>query len=378
MLSITKAYLRPIKCLFISSLLLLPFGAHAKTTALTKTKSELKLLETKISNLQRTLSHAHDKNSVLNHELANTEKNISEGMRQLGNIQSNIDVIQHKIVELQHQVNQLNEELHAQQYLLAKHVRARYVMGEYQPLKWLLNQDNPATSSRLLTFHQYIVKSRQHIIDSVHETSKKLTISEENLRLKIAELQQLQQRLNNHQQKLAGEKRYHIAIIESLNKDILSNQNALNNYQHNKENLSRLLNTLIQQSNVQPRYPFVSMRKKLQRPINVRGSSVREMNQGLIFFTTEGTPVSAVYPGKVVFSDWLNGYGLLLILDHGQGFMTLYAHNQSLFKQKGSFVNQGEQIASVGHSGGLKQNGLYFEIRQRGKAIPPLKWLSSI
>ena len=87
--------------------------------------------------------------------------------------------------------------------------------------------------------------------------------------------------------------------------------------------------------------------------------------------------MNAVYSGKVVFSDWLKGYGLLLIIDHGQGFMTLYAHNQTLFKQKGDTVTQGIQIASVGHTGGLKQNGLYFEIRQYGKAIPPLKWLGS-
>lgn len=100
------------------------------------------------------------------------------------------------------------------------------------------------------------------------------------------------------------------------------------------------------------------------------------MNQGLIFFANEGMPVNAVSTGKVVFSDWLKGYGLLLIIDHGQGFMTLYAHNQSLFKQKGDNVQRGEQIATVGHSGGIKQNGLYFEIRQRGKAVPPLKWLT--
>lgn len=100
------------------------------------------------------------------------------------------------------------------------------------------------------------------------------------------------------------------------------------------------------------------------------------MNQGVTFFADEGTAVTAVYPGKVVFSDWLKGYGLLLIIDHGQGVMTLYAHNQSLFKSKGQTVFQNEQVASVGHSGGIKQNGLYFEIRLRGKAVPPLSWLS--
>ena len=99
------------------------------------------------------------------------------------------------------------------------------------------------------------------------------------------------------------------------------------------------------------------------------------MNQGVTFFADEGTVVNSVYPGKVVFSDWLKGYGLLLIIDHGQGFMTLYAHNQSLFKRTGQMVKQSEPIASVGHTGGIRQNGLYFEIRVKGKAVPPMTWL---
>jgi septal ring factor EnvC (AmiA/AmiB activator) len=118
------------------------------------------------------------------------------------------------------------------------------------------------------------------------------------------------------------------------------------------------------------------MRKKLPLPIHTAHKSLTTMNQGVTFFADEGTMVTAVYPGKVVFSDWLKGYGLLLIIDHGQGYMTLYAHNQSLFKRKGESVLQNEQIASVGHSGGIKQNGLYFEIRDKGKAVPPLGWLS--
>jgi septal ring factor EnvC (AmiA/AmiB activator) len=96
----------------------------------------------------------------------------------------------------------------------------------------------------------------------------------------------------------------------------------------------------------------------------------------MFFLAQEGAPVTAVLPGKVVFSDWLNGYGLLLIIDHGQGMMSLYAHNESLFKSKGTLVKPGEQIATVGHTGGIRENGLYFELRSRGKVIPPRQWLA--
>lgn len=365
-----------IRSLLIVNLLLLNHGASAETAAMSQTKTKLKQLENKISNLQHTLSSAQDKNGILTKELSQTEKEISIGVRQLSESRQKMAQKQLIITDLQTQVSALNQQLHTQQQLLAKHVRARYTMGEYQPLKWLLNQDTPQTTSRLLTFYQYIVQSRQHIINQVQLTKKNLILSQDKLHHEIDEQQQLQQQLSLRQNKLEQDKHYGTAIIQSLNQDIRSNQQALDESQRNKENLSNLLTSLTQQSIIQTQHPFVLMRRKLPRPIGAGSPTPQKTNQGIIFFTTEGTPVMAVYPGKIVFSDWLKGYGLLLIIDHGQGFMTLYAHNQSLFKQKGDRVEQGEKIATVGHSGGLKQNGLYFEVRQRGKAIPPLQWLS--
>lgn len=370
------AYVVFIKRLLLAGLLVLVQGGHAAETTIVKTKTELKQLETKISQMQHVLSSDQDKNGELNQELANTEKKISAGIQQLRNTQQGIQKTQHKIDDLAHQVSVLSERLHTQQNILAKHMRARYVMGEYQPLKWLLNQDDPSRSSRILTFHQYIVNSRIHLIDGVRDTQHTLALSETKLHQEINELQQLQQQLNNHQQALNQEKIHNAIIIQSLNKSIVSKQQVLNDYQRNKKNLSALLNTLMQQSIAKPQYAFITMKKKLSWPVDMQFKNVQTTKQGIIIFANEGARVSAVHAGKVVFSDWLNGYGLLIIIDHGQGFMTLYAHNQSLFKQKGRFVERGEDIATVGHSGGLKQNGLYFEVRQRGKAVSPLGWLS--
>lgn len=173
---------------------------------------------------------------------------------------------------------------------------------------------------------------------------------------------------------LERNKTYHSHLIKTLNQDIQSQQHALIEFQKNKDNLKNLLKSLSQEHFISPNQPFAQMRKQLPHPVSTK--LFKTMNQGVTFFADEGTAVTAVYPGKILFSDWLKGYGLLLIIDHGQGFMTLYAHNQSLFKHKGDLVHQKEQIALVGHSGGIKQNGLYFEIRLKGKAIPPLTWLS--
>jgi len=358
--------------LLIASLMLLAHDACAKTSTMTQTKTQLKQLDLKISHLQRILTGAHDKTTMLSHELANTEKKIGVSVRQLRDIQQDMDKKQRTISSLEQQVIILREQLRTQQLLLAKHVRARYTMGEYQPLKWLLNQDNPATTSRLMTFYQYVIQSRQHIIEHVQETQHQLTQSQDKLKQEIIAQQRLKQELGQQQQKLEQDKLYSTAIIRTLNQDIQNKQQALTEYKQNKDNLSRLLTSLISQRISQTQRPF--MYAKLPKPIK-QGSNIQRINQGIVFLAHEGTPVAAVYSGKVVFSDWLKGYGLLLIVDHGRGFMTLYAHNQSLFKQKGDPVLQGEQIATVGHSGGTKQNGLYFEIRKHGKAIPPLSWL---
>ncbi len=358
----------------MASSLLLTHTTHADPSSLAQTKIKLKQLDFKINHLQHSLSSAQDKTSILSDELAHTEKKISLSVRELRHIQQNIAQAQQKISQLEQQIILLRTQLQTQQSLLAQHVRARYTMGEYQPLKWLLNQDNPSTTSRLMTFYQYVIQSRQQIIQHVKATQNHLTQNQQLLHQEVIAQHHLQQELNQHQQKLEHQKLYSTAIIQTLNKDIHNQQQTLNEYQQNKNDLSGLLKSLMQQNLSQTQRPF--MYAKLPKPVNAPGHKLEKISQGIVFFAREGTPVTAVYSGKVVFSDWLKGYGLLLIIDHGRGFMTLYAHNQSLFKQKGDLAVSGEQIATVGHSGGIKQNGLYFEIRRQGKAIPPLAWLS--
>lgn len=354
----------------------LPAIAWSENTSLMQTKSQLKALDLQINKLKQTLTSAHDKHGLLTQELALTEKQIGQGVQKLSLIHGDMHLKQQKMTGLQQQIKGLNKQLRAQQQLLSEHIRARYKIGEYQPLKWLLNQDDPYTLSRLLTFYQYLVQSRQQIIDQIDATQHKLKLNQQSLKEELKNQQGLQDQLKTQQEQLEQDKQYHRAVLESLNHEIQTKQLALSEFERNKANLSRLLKTLARESVLQTKQPFTKMRKKLPWPLRRSKQAFKKINQGLTFFAGEGTPVTAVYPGKVVFSDWLNGYGLLLILDHGQGFMTLYAHNQSLFKQKGATVLQGEQIAAVGHSGGLKQNGLYFEVRYRGKAVPPLDWLS--
>jgi septal ring factor EnvC (AmiA/AmiB activator) len=351
--------------------------SFAENTSVMSAKTNLKQLETKISQLQHTLNRAQDKQSVIHHELQLNEKQMAAGQRQLQLVQQDLNNNEARIKTLQLHIDKINDQLHSQQQLLAQHMRVQYKMGEYQPIKWLLNQDNPYEIDRLLTLHQYIVKSRKLVLDGVMDTQKKLLSNQNELKQTLHAQQQLQQQLTKHQQQLDRNKLYHTALLRSLQQDIQNKQQMLASYRRNQANLSRLLDTLVQQSVLQTRYPFTQLQHKLMNPVQTTRSSIQKLNHGAIFYANEGAAVQAVYPGKVVFCDWLNGYCYLMIIDHGWGFMTLYANNQSLFKRKGDSVVQGEQIASVGHSGTLKQNGLYFEIRRRGKAISPLDWMSS-
>ncbi len=348
---------------------------NADPAAMTQTKTKLNQLETKINSLKQELINAKDKTSLLNNELAKVEKNLSSNIMQLRINEKNMEVKQSKIEELNIKIDELNKQLKTQQQLLASHVRARYILGEYQPLKWLINQDDPYKASHLLTLYQYILQSRQNLIDKIQDTKSNLAINQNKLHQEVKDMQLLTVEISKQQQKFEQDKLYSKEIISSLNEDILNKEQGLNEYLRNKNNLTQVLKNILKQNIENKNQPITLMRNKLPRPV-VANNTTLKLNQGIVFFANEGSSVYAVYHGKVVFSDWLNGYGLLLIVDHGHGFMTLYAHNQSLFKQKGETVFQGDQIATVGHSGGIKKNGLYFEIRQSGKAISPLKWLS--
>lgn len=367
------------RLVLICTLTLLPLTLTANPSSVKQTETKLKEINHKIAELQGNLSKVNNKRGLLNKELAVTEKKISHNMQELRSINQDIRNKEQKISQLEKHAAELNKNMVIQQNLLKEHIRSHYRIGRYQPLKWILNQDDPYAVNRIMTYHQYLIRRRQNVIDRVSDMKKNIEQDQKNIQVAITIKHSLERKLQDNKDSLEQHKLYHNKIIQSLDKEIQSTEKSISDQEKNKANLTRLLKTLTEQSQniTQVKVPFARMRRKLPRPVQVGPSNFKRMNQGLTFFAAEGTPVKAVHPGKIVFSDWLNGYGLLLIIDHGQGFMTLYAHNQALYKKKGSFVSQGEQIASVGRCCGLKENGLYFEVRQRGKAIPPMDWLSN-
>jgi len=254
-------------------------------------------------------------------------------------------------------------------------VRARHRLGALRPWEWLLHQETPRTMARLFVFYRYVFQADQQLIEQVRQTTKNLEKNQVVLTHEQQALQKLETELLHHQTHLARMQREQRTLVDTLSKTIQSKRDKLKTYQQDKARLQALLKTLAARHRPHPK-SFNLERSHLFYPLKSRSKETKPLNQGIVFLAREGTPVLAVLSGKVIFSDWLKGYGLLIIIDHGEGMLSLYAHNASLYVSQGISIKQGQQIATVGHTGGLRENGLYFEVRRRGRAVPPRQWMS--
>lgn len=373
---------KPLKRLYFFLLILAawyPFHVSysAKENIVLKNKeTELHQINHRIQSLKFRLSKTNNKRTLMDKELAYTEKKIGLSINKIKELKQELLEYETKIAALEKQSELLQQDLKKNQDLIAAHTQARYVMGDYQPLKWLFAPNKLEQFTRLNTYYLYVVQSRKKTIGQLKTVHNTIKINKQTLSETLTEKQKAEASLETKQSLLFKDKAYRQQLIDSLDKEIAENKTSLQTYETDKKHLEALIHQLSDKSIQNRLKPFSQMRRKLPLPVNVSKNNMKPIQQGLVFFTNEGTEVKAIYPGTVLFSDWLKGYGLLLIVDHGQGYMSLYAHNEALYKAKGSTIAQGEIIASVGHSGGLKDNGLYFEIRKNGKTISPLLWLS--
>jgi septal ring factor EnvC (AmiA/AmiB activator) len=353
-------------------LLCIPLPTFSNTSLL-ETKKKLRVLDKKIIELKQNLTHTKDRKHLLHQELAKTEKNMGQGVHHLYRLKTHIQQQEKSITHVNQTVTRLRQQIQQQQTLLQKHLLARYKTISPSLLFFLLQKD-AVTKEQAYMLYSYIFQARKAKIDQILRLHKTLSTKQKTLQHLLSQKHQQKTLLQKQQQALEKDKYYQEAILQALEKNLQHQQQNLLEIEENKTTLTKL----IQKLSVKNTSSSLLLMKKhsLRKPVE-SSPSFTSIGQGVTFFAEEGKPVLAALSGKVVFSDWLNGYGLLIILDHGKGFMTLYAHNQSLFSSKGNTVNTGEQIATVGHTGGIQKNGLYFEVRQHGKALPPLEWLLS-
>ncbi len=352
----------------------------------TKTRQQIQQLNKEMSSLRKLLSEFKGQRSELQNSLQKSEVDIGAVQKQIRGIQQQLNQEQAELQSLQIRRKDLNTAKRDQQKFIEQQVLAAYQVGQEKKIKVLLNQEQPDKISRALTYYDYFNQARSEQIENYINIISQLNSIEPRIVEKTQTLTSAKAKLGRAHQSLLASKQSRQNNLAKINSAIKNNDQRLKKAAKDRSELERILaaveQTLANISIPSDYSPFGKLKGKLPWPVAGKpsnrfgykrnGTSLRW--QGLAIPATEGSKVEAIHSGRVVFADWLRGSGLLVIIDHGDGYMSLYAHNQSLLKETGDWVNPGDMIATVGNSGGQQRAGLYFEIRHNGKPTDPRRW----
>lgn len=374
--------------LFSSTLLLSP-------TALSDDKADMEKLQKDIADLQKELKKVQGARTSVQQDLQKTETQMSDLQKKVDSIQKDINSQNKQIDDLNKERSDLEKARSKQQAQAAEQVRAAYQLGQQPQFKVFLNQESPERISRMMKYHSYFMAAHAEKMKKYMETITQLNDLEPQIAQKTEELNTIKQDLDKQRASLEEAQSQRKQTLAKINTTISSKDKELQDMQEDRRQLQALLQKVARASTslaAAPSYvplpnageKFSSRRGLLPWPTQGHithgfGSSQIEGQlqwNGVMISANSGQQVNAVHYGRVVFADYFRGQGLLVIVDHGEGYLSLYAHNQNLFKKAGDAVKAGEPIASVGNTGGQSQSGLYFEIRYQGKAIDPAQWLA--
>ena len=349
-------------------------------------EARLKALEKEISNYKETLDSTQGQKSEIEATLERNEQGINKLINEIDGIEKELETTNDKVSWLTERQKELLTVKSEQQYYIEQQVRAAYEIGSQEYLKVLLNQEDPNEIARMLTYYDYFNQARSRQIESYNLTLLDLDRVTQELAEETVVLESQRRALGAQQKSLASVQKEKQMTLKALISQISTTGSALLKLEQNRGRLEQLLDKLEESlANLDaPRsaQPFAGMQGELLLPVEGRISHRfgNQRNQGklrwhgIFIDAAEGESVYAVHYGRVVFSDWLRGFGLLMIISHGEGYMSLYGHNQALFRETGDWVSAGEVIAAVGDSGGQDKTGLYFEIRIDGKPNNPQNW----
>lgn len=381
----TAARHNPLPLLLLAALLaLLPSLAPAASD---EHAARLEQLRQQIHSLRSELDNDRQRKQSLQSRLRNNEKRIGKTAALLRELARQIRRQKRELKKLHKKQTGLRGDLRQQRLALAQQLRAAYATGQQEYLKILLNQQNPAVVARTLTYYDYYNRARLQQIQDIDTRLSELATLEEKIRLKTRKLEQNRQESVNQQRQLKKAQHQRNQLLAKLDADMQSKDRRLTRMLEDERQLQQLLTRIAKTPAQSPLElsegkPFKQLRGKLAWPSNgritARFGKRRKIGklrwQGVRISAREGTEVRAISHGRIAFSDWLRGFGLLTIIDHGDGYMSLYGGNQSLYKEVGDWVAPGDIIAAVGNSGGNEKHALYFEIRHNGKPVNPLKW----
>ena len=353
-------------------------------------KEELENLRYRMNELRRKIEKKQEEKDSATKFLKDIEIRIGERAYVLKKINRHLRKQKRELKKLKKEQQKTRNKLASQRAILSEQIRSAYMIGKQEYLKLLLNQESPAAIGRTLTYYDYFHKARSHHIDEAITTIEKLDQLTTQVKVKTDELKVSRKQQRIEKEKLEDDFIDRSVIVKAMEREIANQGNQLKKFSANEKLLQELLKEI---RNIMPsmlteidkRETFGKRRGRLKWPARGKvkrlfGKSRQAANlkwNGVIIRSSEGKDVKAISHGRVAYADWLRGYGMLVIIDHGDGYMTLYGYNQALYKETGDWVEEGEVIATVGRSGGQLKSGLYFEVRVKGKPSNPTKWCKS-
>ena len=360
-------------------------------------QKDLTELRARIDQLKREIDSAEENKADVLDELKQSEQAISQLNRGLHELTQERQEVTATLGTAQQQSKQTRARIQTQQTLLSKLLYQQYINGSQDSMRLLLNMQNPNEIARQVEYYGYLSRSRAALIASLRDDLKQVEAAELVVKEKHAELAQIEARQLSEKRALQKQANTRKHTLSKLDRQIGARRKQVVQLERDEQRLTRLVERLARAMAAAPsakRKPgerpsaasgdFTKFKGRLKLPVagelsnsfGSRRSDTGTRWKGLFIRAHAGSPVKALGPGQVVFADWLRGFGNLIIIDHGDGFMSLYGYNEALLKQEGETVAAGDIIANVGNSGGNAESGLYFEVRYQSRAIDPLQWVS--
>jgi len=373
-------------------LLLVPVLAFAQSEA-----EKLDALRARIEGLRVKIAEAEESRTEARDQLRDSERAISEAGRALRALTGRRATAQGELNTLLRRGQALETEIASRRESLGRLLTLRYLNGEQSALKLLFSGEDPGRIARELHYYSYVSRAQAEFIAELRSSLARLKELEIATRERNAEIAAIESARRTERAALIKQQAEHRRVLARVSSQLRTQRREVQYLERDESRLSRLVEELGRVIAATPllrneRVPepggaqgsLSGLKHGLRLPI--RGVLANRFGaqrpsggpswKGLFIRSSSGQEVRAVASGRVVFADWLRGFGNLLIIDHGKGYLTIYGNNESVLKQVGEPVRTGDAVATVGASGGNMESGLYFEIRHEGKAFDPLRWVS--
>lgn len=358
-------------------------GAPAPAAEDTDAEKELREVRERIEALQRSMRRDTDRRDALSGQLRDAEENVRGARAKLGDIRKRLAESDASLERLAAERERNEAALGKQREVLAAELRSAYVGGRQEQFKLLLSQDDPATLGRMLVYYSYFGRARAAKIAEIQGIVAELEVAAEAEAAERERLAALEAQSRQQLSTVDAARNQRSRALKSMNAQIRNRSDSIAKLKREAAALEKLVADLRRaMSDLPPTggQAFEKVRGRLNWP--VAGKIIARFGQarggglkwnGVMIEAARGTPVKALYDGRIAYADWLPGMGLLVIVDHG-GYMSLYAHNEQIYKAVGASVSGGDAISTVGDTGGRSVPGLYLEIRRGSKAVDPVPW----